>query len=102
MVQVFRYCFYLDMGKEDGLQEFLQWDTGKKSTPQSRRYRYVYFLRNPERPQGRTKRFFLKAFDRVSATHFFSGQKYIGDEEIEQARLRTGNATLEAFLGLDA
>ena len=102
VVQVFRYCFYLDMGGEGGLQEFLQWDTGKKSTPKSRAYRYVYFLRDPEKPQGRTKRFFLKAFDRASETKFFNAQKYIGDDEIARAMSRTESATLEAFLGLDA
>ena len=101
VVRVFRYCFYLDMGGEGALQEFLQWDTGKKSTLQSRKYRYVYFLRDPEKPQGRTKRFFLKAFSRTSDPRFFNEQKYIGDYEIARAMSRMESPTLEAFLGLD-
>lgn len=100
VVQVFRYCFYWDTGGETALQEFLRWDAGKKSTKGRRGYRYVFFLRDPRKPHGRTKQFFLQAFDRASKPHFFDGQKYIGDDEIAKAMSRTNSPTLEVFLGL--
>ncbi len=100
VMQVLRFCFFIDTGSDNTLQDFIGWDQGRRSTERPRRYRYVYFLRDPRATTREDKAFFLDAFGKAEKPHFFDSQKYIDDEQIAQALLRTRCESLEEFLGV--
>jgi hypothetical protein len=100
VAHVFKYAFMVDTGSDRRLQHHFRWDEGRRATRTPRSYRYVYFLRSPQVPVNRDKRFFLNAFGRSRNPHFFDGQKYLDDHAVSAAMQAVGATTLEEFLGL--
>ena len=94
---VFRFVFAYET-PDERLQQHFGWEPQNPGVGQGL-YPYVYFLRDRMPTERSDKRWFQHALA-IESAHWLSGQKYIGDEQIEAAMQRTGSATLEAFLGI--
>lgn len=98
VVQVFQFCFYY-FTPDTKLQEYIGWDS-EKSLSERRPYRYVYFLKKPQKPFFKQKEYFARAFDQTHNQNWLVGQKYLDDQEVDMAMERAGVKQVERLLGL--
>lgn len=95
---VFQFCFYYKT-PDTKLQQFIGWDQ-EKPKEKRRPYRYVYFLKNPQKPKKSEKSYYGKALGYDSGPRWLMGQRYIDDEQLNDSLKRTGARSVEQFLGL--
>ncbi|PIQ97439.1 MAG: hypothetical protein COV67_04125 [Nitrospinae bacterium CG11_big_fil_rev_8_21_14_0_20_56_8] len=101
VVQIFRYCFYIDTGNDRRLQKFIGWD-GEKQLQNRRPYQWVLFLREPQVPnhEQQSKQYFQMAFNEANNSQWLIGKRWFSNDQIREALERTGNTNIEELLGI--
>ena len=95
---VFQFCFWFKT-PDTKLQEFIGWDE-EKPKEKRRPYRYVYFLKSPQKPKHSKKEYYGQAFGYDSGPRWLMGQRYINDKQLGEALNRTNSDSAEEFLGI--
>ena len=101
VIQIFKFCFYVDTVDDTRLQEYIGWDK-EKDENERRPYRYVFFLKDPQSP-GRDqteKSYFQSAFDMLNNDHWLVGQRWFSDSEVNEALERKRVENIEGLLGI--
>jgi hypothetical protein len=100
IVQIFQFCFWYK-SSHTRLQELFGWDE-EKPYEKRRPYRYVYFLNNPASTLRRDKSFLARAFALEGNPQWLVRQRYISDQDVQNALLRTKTNTVHELLGITA
>ena len=100
IVQIFQFCFWYK-SDHTRLQNLFGWDE-EKPMAERRQYKYVYFLSNPIRSLRRQKSFLARAFDFEANPQWLVRQRYISDQAVQNALLRTKTNTVHELLGITA
>ena len=98
IVQIFQFCFWYK-SDHTRLQNLFGWDE-EKPVADRRQYKYVYFLSNPTHSLRRHKSFLASAFDFEGNPQWLVRQRYISEQTVQNALLRTKTNTVHELLGI--
>jgi len=98
VMNVFRFAFFYKT-PDTNLQKYIGWDD-EKPIEEKRSYRYVYFLKNPQKTKYTEKEYFARAFDQADNQNFLVGQKYFPDHQVDMALERTEAKNIKQFIGI--
>ena len=95
VIQIFKFCFYVDTADETQLQEYIGWDR-ELPVEERRPYRYVFFLKDPQSPgkEQKEKKYFKGAFE-LDNSQWLVQQRWFSDSQVTKAMERKNVANIE-------
>ncbi len=101
VVQIFKFCFYIDAGNDNRLQEYIGWDR-EMPDYERRPYKYVFFLKGPQSPgrDQKEKNYFQSAFEELNNSNWLVGQRWFSGPQVNEAITRKRVVNIEGLLGI--
>lgn len=99
VVQIFEFCFFFETNNQR-LQNYFGWDH-EKNKEEKRQYKYVYFLKNPQKTSRKKKSFFGNAFQLSQNPQWLIRQRYFNDELVVAAMNNSNSKNINQFLGIN-